>query len=118
MNDESIIEAIYSSITQDDMFPIVLELLARRFRCVGAALIYVDPGRPAAAIAAGHGPTGRPEVQDLYRREYARDDPAPAAFARLRVGDTLSRTTCSISGSRSLLASSSSSIIRLDCARR
>jgi GAF domain-containing protein/DNA-binding CsgD family transcriptional regulator len=90
MNDESIIEAIYSSITQDDMFPIVLELLARRFRCVGAALIYVDPGRPAAAIAAGHGPTGRPEVQDLYRREYARDDPAPAAFARLRVGDTLS----------------------------
>jgi GAF domain-containing protein/DNA-binding CsgD family transcriptional regulator len=72
------------------MFPIVLELLARRFGCIGAALIYMDPGRPAAAIAAGHGPTGRPEVQELYLREYARDDPAPAAFARLRVGDTLS----------------------------
>ena len=90
MNDESIIEAIYSSITQDDMFPIVLELLARRFGCVGAAMVYADPGRPGAAIAAGYGPTSKPEVQELYRREYARDDPAPAVFGSLRVGDTLS----------------------------
>jgi GAF domain-containing protein len=87
MDDDTLIGAIYSTVTRDEVLASLLELLARRFRCGSAALVYVDPRHPEASLAAGYGVTARPEVQELYRTRYANDDPAPAAMARLRVGE-------------------------------
>lgn len=85
-DDDDLIGALYATLTRDDALAVVLDMLARRFRCPSAVLVYVDPLRPEADIALAHGLSADAAAQQRYREEYAKDDPAPAAMARLSVG--------------------------------
>jgi GAF domain-containing protein/DNA-binding CsgD family transcriptional regulator len=87
--DDAIVDAIYAAVTQEEMLGVVLESLARRFGCRAATLAYVAPRDPRASIVAGYGIVARADIQALYHAEYADDDPAPAALARLRVGEIM-----------------------------
>ena len=80
--------ALYASVTSDGAFATVLELLARRFRCPSASLVYVDPVRPEAQVAVGHGVLDA-AVQARYRAEFAALDPAPGAMAKIEIGTAI-----------------------------
>lgn len=83
--DSELILAIYACVTSDEAMRRCLEMLAARFACVSAALIYQDETRAAADIAFGHGVVDE-AAQARYRAEFARYDPAPAAMAALDLG--------------------------------
>jgi hypothetical protein len=83
--DDALVQTLYASVTSDDALSDALGLLARRFSCRSAVLMYVDPARPDADIAIAYGAI-TPEAQRRYREEFSGLDPAPGAMARLPVG--------------------------------
>ena len=85
--DEALIDAIYASVTSDDAISDVLERLARRFGCASAGFFYSDGRRPTAEISRGYGLLDA-AAQARYA-QYAHEDPAPAAMARLAVGEAV-----------------------------
>lgn len=89
MSDAEIIAGLYETVTRDDAFPDVLATLAARFDCPAAALVYLDPSRPAANLTLGHGLLDA-EVLRRYEETYAALDPCPATFARMKIGEIAS----------------------------
>ena len=87
---DNLIHAIYAIVSADEAVEPMLVALAQQFECGSAALFYLNSARPTANITTAHGPFRSHEVLDLYQREYAMLDPAPAAMARLRVGEVAS----------------------------
>lgn len=86
MAGNDIVEALYEAVTRDDAFRAVLQLLSQRFRCQAAALAYIDPSIPESNLLFGSGIL-TPAEMEIYNREYAAYDPAPATFAKMNIGE-------------------------------
>ena len=84
------IELIYSCILDDDAFSAMLCAVAAEFGCHSAVLFYRDQHRPSADVQVAFGPFEDPEVQARYLRDFASLDPAPAAMARISLGEVAS----------------------------
>ncbi len=84
------IDVIYSCVLDDGAFPDMLRLIAAEFGCHSAVLFYRDRHRPSADVQVAYGPLDDPEVQVRYLRDFASLDPAPAAMARIGLGDVAS----------------------------
>ncbi|MGX7703943.1 helix-turn-helix transcriptional regulator [Methylobacterium sp. Gmos1] len=80
-----LLAALYGSVTRDDALPVMLDLLAARFRCRSAAFFYADRLLPRADVVRGHGLFDEP-AQARYRDRFAHLDPLPGLMTRLPVG--------------------------------
>ena len=80
------LEAIYDIVGREEALCTLLAHLARRSDCPSAAIVYIDSVRPLAAIEVGHG-LFTDVVRARYHAEFAAIDPAPAALARLKIGE-------------------------------
>ena len=86
LEDDQLLVTLYAGVTRDDAFSQMLALLAHRYDCPSAVLLYMDEGRPEADIAVCFGPLEDPAVRERYETRYAALDPAPGAMAALRLG--------------------------------
>lgn len=89
---DEFLSALYDCVARDNAFPTMLRLLAHRFDCGSAILMFVDAESPRADIASAFGPIERPEVQESYRAEFGALDPLPATMARMGVGTAATTT--------------------------
>ena len=87
MNDDELILHAWDAVSDDAALARLLAHLAAAFGCNSAALVYKDRLTPAADITVAHGPFDDAAVQRRYALEYAELDPAPAAMARLAIGE-------------------------------
>ncbi|HEY6258997.1 MAG TPA: hypothetical protein VIY51_24735 [Xanthobacteraceae bacterium] len=83
--DPRLVDALYRGVQDSAEFERALTMLSSSFGCRSAALISVDATAPATNIVLSTG-LWDGAVAERYVREFAAIDPAPAAFARLRVG--------------------------------
>lgn len=86
MVSEPLLDSIYGIVTDDDALGIMLARLADHFRCISGAFVFLDPVRPGADVALGHG-LFSDDVRARYHADFAFDDPAPAALAALQIGE-------------------------------
>jgi GAF domain-containing protein len=83
--DPRLVDALYRGVDDPSEFARALTILSASFACRSAALVSVDASAPATNIVLSTG-LWDGAVAERYVREFAAIDPAPAAFARLRVG--------------------------------
>src|SRR5262245_27954772 len=82
------LDALYRGVLDGTEFDRALSLIQALFRCRAAALVSVDAQTPHNSIALASGVFA--DRIDLFNREFAAIDPAPATFARMPVGNALS----------------------------
>ncbi len=87
---EDAVGAIYACVLDDGAFSDMLRVIAAAFGCHSAILFYRDRHRPSADFQVAYGPLDDAEVQARYLRDFASLDPAPAAMARIGLGDVAS----------------------------
>jgi hypothetical protein len=83
--DPRLVDALYRGVDDPAEFERALTILSASFACGSAALISLDAAAPATNVVLSTG-LWDDAVRDRYVRDFAAIDPAPAAFARLRVG--------------------------------
>jgi GAF domain-containing protein len=83
--DPKLVDAFYRGVDDPGAFELALDALSARFGCGSAALISLDAAAPETNVVLSSG-VWNSTVAECYVREFAAIDPAPAAFARLRVG--------------------------------
>jgi DNA-binding CsgD family transcriptional regulator/GAF domain-containing protein len=83
--DPRLVDALYRGVNDPGEFERALTMLSSSFACRSAALISLDAAAPATNIVMSTG-LWSSDMAERYVREFAAIDPAPAAFARLRVG--------------------------------
>ena len=83
--DPRLLDALYRGVHDPAEFERALTMLSASFACRSAALISLDATAPATNVVLSTG-LWDDAVRERYVREFAAIDPAPAAFARLRVG--------------------------------
>jgi GAF domain-containing protein len=83
--DPRLMDALYRGVNDTAEFERALTLLSARFACRSAALISLDATAPATNVVLSTG-LWDAAARNRYVHDFAAIDPAPAAFARLRVG--------------------------------
>jgi DNA-binding CsgD family transcriptional regulator len=83
--DPRLVDALYCGVNDPGEFERALTMLSSSFGCRSAALISLDATAPATNVVLSTG-LWDGAVAERYVRDFASIDPAPAAFARLRVG--------------------------------
>jgi PAS domain-containing protein len=81
----ALLDDLYRGVVDDDQgLACALDRIQSLFACRAASLLSIDPRSPPADVALTSGVLT--EYLAQYRRQFAAIDPAPALFARLRVG--------------------------------
>jgi DNA-binding CsgD family transcriptional regulator len=85
MIDAEVLDALYRGAADSSELERALELLADMFACRSATLISLDLQASATDMVLSTG-LWDAAVRERYMRDFAAFDPAPQAFARMRVG--------------------------------